>query len=99
MRLLVGCLLMLIALVYFQSERHDCSIGMSVENWFLCVTREIDQPWRDLLPLPTDLTATNAYVRFVSLADIGQPIRDVRFAPESGHVQRRKAQLARTGDP
>ena len=31
--------------------------------------------------------------------DIGQPIRDVRFAPESGHVQRRKAQLARTGDP
>ena len=28
------------------------------------------------------------YVRFGSLADIGQPIRDVRFAPESGHVQR-----------
>jgi hypothetical protein len=28
-------------------------------------------------------------VRFGSLADIGQPIRDVRFAPESGHVQRR----------
>jgi hypothetical protein len=27
-------------------------------------------------------------VRFGSLADIGQPIRDVRFAPESGHVQR-----------
>jgi hypothetical protein len=25
-------------------------------------------------------------VRFGSLADIGQPIRDVRFAPESGHV-------------
>jgi len=24
-------------------------------------------------------------VRFGSLADIGQPIRDVRFAPESGH--------------
>jgi D-alanyl-D-alanine carboxypeptidase len=29
------------------------------------------------------------HVRFGSLADIGQPIRDVRFAPESGHVQRR----------
>ena len=28
-------------------------------------------------------------VRFGSLADIGQPIRDVRFTPESGHVQRR----------
>ena len=26
-------------------------------------------------------------------------ISDVRFAPKSGHVQRRKAQLARTGDP
>ena len=55
MRLLVGCLLMLIALVYFQSERHDCSIG-EVENWFLCVTREIDQPWRVLLSLPKKLT-------------------------------------------
>ena len=54
MRLLVGCLFMLIALVYFQSERHDCSVGMSVENWFLCVTRGIDlgAPWRDLLSLP-----------------------------------------------
>jgi hypothetical protein len=31
----------------------------------------------------------HADVRFGSLADIGQPIRDVRFAPESGHVQRR----------
>ena len=28
-------------------------------------------------------------VRYGSLADIGQPIRDVRFAPESRHVQRR----------
>ena len=28
-------------------------------------------------------------VRFGSLADIGQPIRDVRFAPESRHVRRR----------
>jgi hypothetical protein len=42
MRLLVGCLLMLIALVYFQSVRHDCSVRMSVDNWFLCVTRGID---------------------------------------------------------
>ena len=39
MRLLVGCLLMLIALVYFQSEHHDCSVSMSVDNWFLCITR------------------------------------------------------------
>ena len=28
-------------------------------------------------------------VRYGSLADIGQPIRDVRFAPESRHVQHR----------
>ena len=42
MRLLVGCLLMLIALVYFQSKRHDCSVRMSVDNWFLCVTRGVD---------------------------------------------------------
>jgi hypothetical protein len=42
MRLLVGCLLMLIALVYFQSERHACSIRMSVDNWFLCITRGVD---------------------------------------------------------
>ena len=28
-------------------------------------------------------------VRFGSLADIGQPIRDVRFTPESGHAHRR----------
>ena len=27
-------------------------------------------------------------VRYGSLADIGQPIRDVRFAPESGHAER-----------
>src|SRR5262245_31818815 len=31
----------------------------------------------------------NADVRFGSLAGIGQPIRDVRFTPKSGHVQRR----------
>ena len=30
-----------------------------------------------------------AGARFGSLADIGQPIRDVRFTPESRHVQRR----------
>jgi hypothetical protein len=29
------------------------------------------------------------HVRYGSLADIGQPIRDVRFAPESRHVQHR----------
>ena len=54
MRLLVGCLLMLIALVYFQSERHDCSVSMSVDNWFLCVTRGVDlgAPWRALPSLP-----------------------------------------------
>jgi Flp pilus assembly pilin Flp len=39
---LVGCLLVFIALVYFQSERHDCSVGMSVDNWFLCITRGVD---------------------------------------------------------
>ena len=44
MRLLVGCLLMLIALVYFQSERHDCSVSMSVDNWFLCITRGVVSP-------------------------------------------------------
>ena len=38
---LLGCLLMLIALVYFQSERHDCSVSMSVDNWFLCITRGV----------------------------------------------------------
>ena len=54
MRLLVGCLLMLIALVYFQSERHDCSVRMSVDNWFLCITRGVDlgAPWRGLPPFP-----------------------------------------------
>ena len=50
MRLLVGCLLMLIALVYFQSERHDCSVSMSVDNWFLCITRGVvsakDYRWK-----------------------------------------------------
>ena len=40
MRLLIGLLLMLIALAYFQSERHDCSIrGMSFDNWILCIDR------------------------------------------------------------
>ena len=40
MRLLFGFLLMLIALVYFQSERHACSIEeMSFENWILCIDR------------------------------------------------------------
>jgi len=40
MRLLVGCQLMLSALVYFQSEHHDCSVrAMSVENWILCIAR------------------------------------------------------------
>ncbi len=40
MRLLIGFLLMLTALVYFQSDRHDCSIRvMSVDNWILCITR------------------------------------------------------------
>ena len=54
MRLLVGCLLMLIVLVYFQSERHDCSVSMSVDNWFLCITRGVNlgAPWRGLLSLP-----------------------------------------------
>src|SRR5689334_23564246 len=33
-------------------------------------------------------TAVQADVRFGSLADVGQPIRDVRFAPESRHAQR-----------
>ena len=42
MRLFVGCLLMLIALVYLQSERHGCSVSMSVDNWFLCITRGVD---------------------------------------------------------
>jgi len=40
MRLLVGCLLTLFALVYFQSERHDCSVrAMSVDNWIVCIAR------------------------------------------------------------
>ena len=54
MRLLVGCLLMLIALVCFQSDRHDCSFGMSVDNWFLCITRGVDlgAPWPVLPSLP-----------------------------------------------
>jgi hypothetical protein len=54
MRLLVGCLLMLIALVYFQSERHNCSVSMSVDNWFLCITRGVDlgAPWRGLPSFP-----------------------------------------------
>jgi hypothetical protein len=29
------------------------------------------------------------HVRFGSLADVGLRVRDVRFGPESGHVQRR----------
>jgi hypothetical protein len=33
------------------------------------------------------------YVRFGSLTDIGQPIRDVRFAPKSGHVERQHRRL------
>ena len=53
MRLLVGCLLILVALVYFQSERHDCS-SMSVDNWFLCITRGVDlgAPWWRLPSFP-----------------------------------------------
>src|SRR5262245_12860751 len=40
-------------------------------------------------------------VRYGSLADIGLPIRDVRFAAESGHVQRRNRCLlcAKSGHP
>ena len=54
MRLLVGCLLMIIALVCFQSERHDCSVRMSVDNWFLCITRGVDleASWKGPLSLP-----------------------------------------------
>ena len=36
-----------------------------------------------------ELLAAFVHVRYGSLADIGQPIRDVRFAPESRHVRRR----------
>ena len=36
-----------------------------------------------------DATVRRLDVRFGSLADIGQLIRDVRFATESGHVRRR----------
>ena len=56
MRLLVGCLLVLIALAYAQSERHNCSVSMSVDNWFLCISGGVDLgiSWRDALSLPTE---------------------------------------------
>ena len=39
MRLLIGFLLLLAVLVYFQSEQHDCVRGMSSEQWLECITR------------------------------------------------------------
>jgi len=40
MRLLLGFLILLSALVYFQNERSDCGLrGMSFENWLLCIAR------------------------------------------------------------
>jgi hypothetical protein len=36
----IGFVLVLTALVYFQSERHDCSIrGRSFDNWIMCISR------------------------------------------------------------
>jgi len=47
MRLLVGCLLTLTALVFFQSERHDCSIrAMSVGNWIFCIASDAVPEYR-----------------------------------------------------
>src|SRR6476646_10584531 len=45
------------------------------------------------------VSASPRYVRYGSLADIGPPIRDVRFAPESEHVQRltRRLLCAKSG--
>jgi hypothetical protein len=40
MRLLIGFLLVLAGLVYFQSQSNDCSLsGTSTENWLLCITK------------------------------------------------------------
>src|SRR6476659_623831 len=36
-------------------------------------------------PLGSGFRTVLSHVRFGSLADIGQPIRDVRFTPDSGH--------------
>jgi hypothetical protein len=40
-------------------------------------------------PIRRIAVADNCYVRFGSLADIGTPTGDVRFAPLGGHAQRR----------
>ena len=40
MRLLIGFLLLLVILVYFQSEQNDCYLGgMSSEQWLDCIVR------------------------------------------------------------
>ena len=40
MRLLIGFLLVLAGLVYFQSQSNNCSLsGTSTENWLLCITK------------------------------------------------------------
>ena len=40
MRLLIGFLVLLAVLIYFQSEQHDCEIrGMTSEQWLECLTR------------------------------------------------------------
>jgi hypothetical protein len=64
MRLLIGFLLVLTALAYFQSERHDCSIRwISAENWLLCV-QVSGTPQSDFLfPAASSLTLTVATCR------------------------------------
>ena len=40
MRLLIGFLLLLAGLVYFQTEQNDCDVrGMSSEQLLMCITR------------------------------------------------------------
>ena len=53
-------------------------------------------PWDKIEESQTEplLSRKLLNVRFASLADIGQSIGDVRFAPESGHVQRPIADIA-----
>ena len=74
----------------------DMLIGINVCPSPIQVALMATMPWDKIEESQTEplLSRKLLNVRLASLADIGQSIGDVRFAPESGHVQRPIADIA-----
>src|SRR6478672_13231045 len=70
-----------------RAERHLASIpqGSGAEHVAISVRQCPQLNW--IVDPPPRVYGTHVNVRFGSLADIGQPIRDVRFASESRHAE------------